>query len=107
MRNDCPAFSASVAFSTLAMADSRALRFTGMKRAEVKGWPAIGHLKREALRRIAILRGIAPTTAGASAELGWLAAKRHTPGGMRSRPRTRTRTPTARTKNITPRIPAQ
>src|SRR6266567_2547148 len=59
----------SVAFSTLAIAESRARRFTGMKCASVNAWPAIGHLKSDSFNRMAILRGIAPTTAGASAEL--------------------------------------
>src|SRR6266705_862985 len=69
IKNDCPALSASVAFSTLEIADPRALRLTGMNCAAKKACPTIGHLKSDSFRRMAILRGMAPTTAGASAEL--------------------------------------
>src|SRR5258708_39999232 len=69
IKNDCPALSASVACSTLETADSRDLRLTGMKGADEKTCPTIGHLESDSFRRIAIRRGMAPTTAGASAEL--------------------------------------
>src|SRR5947207_577174 len=56
---------------------------------------------------MATRRGIAPTTAGASAELVWLAMNRHAVAGILSRPAMRTRIPTARTKNKMPFTPAQ
>src|SRR3954471_15409919 len=56
---------------------------------------------------MATRRGIAPTTAGASAELVWFATNKHAVAGIFSRPLIRTRIPTARTKNITPLMPAQ
>jgi hypothetical protein len=59
------------------------------------------------MRETKRLRGIALTTAGASAELVWFATNRQVPCGILSVPTTRTRTPTARTKNITPLTPAQ
>src|ERR1700738_4038454 len=89
------------------MAESRSLRFTGMNPASANAWPAIGHLKSDSFNRIATRLGIAPTTAGASAELVWFATNRHAPAGMRSRPAIRTLTPTARRKNITPLTPPQ
>src|SRR5882724_8272043 len=105
--NDWPARIASMAFSTLSIAESRFERSTGMKCARWHACPTMGELKSDFFNRIAILLGIAPTTAGASAELVWFATNRQVLGGIRSTPATRTRTPTARTKNMTPRTPAQ
>src|SRR5262249_1140248 len=107
IKNDCPDFIDSVAFSRLAIADSWSERSTGMKRASVKACPTIGYANSDFFSRIAMRRGIAPTTAGASAELVWFAMNRHAQAGIRSVPETSTRTPTERTKNITPFTPAQ
>jgi hypothetical protein len=51
------------------MADSCLDRSTGMKCASANACPTIGHLKSDFFKRIAMRRGIAFTTAGASAEL--------------------------------------
>src|SRR5579859_4301542 len=107
IKNDCPAFIASLAFSRLAIADSWLSRSTGMKCASVNACPTIGYANNDFFSRIAIRRGIAPTTAGASAELVWFATNKHAPAGILSKPDTSTRTPTARTKNITPFTPPQ
>jgi hypothetical protein len=77
------------------------------QRPRRKAAPTMGYLKSERFRRMAMRRGMAPTTAGASTVLVWLAANRHTPAGILSSPLMRTLTPTQRTKNIKPRMPAQ
>jgi len=92
VKNDCPARIASVAFSTLATADSCALDSQNKMRAPER-LADNGHLEKRLFQQHRDLRGSAPTTAGASAELVWFAANRQTPGGIRSVPRTRTFTP--------------
>src|SRR2546425_10127215 len=96
-----------MAFSTLAIADSRSERFTGTNLAAWKAWPTMGMRNSDSLAMMETRRGIEPTTAGASAALVWFATNRQTPAGMFSRPSTRMRTPIRRTMNNTPPMPAR
>src|ERR1035438_1567538 len=69
IKNDWPPRSATVALSTLAIADSRDLRSTGIKCADKNAPPTIGQRNSDSFKRIAMRRGMAPTTAGASTVL--------------------------------------
>src|SRR2546426_3036826 len=95
-----------MAFSTLAIADSRSERFTGTNLAAWKAWPTMGMRNNDSLAMMEIRRGIEPTTAGASAALVWFATNRQTPAGTVYTAATRLGTRNPRTPDKTAATPA-